>query len=728
MGKLFIVSNRLPVSVDKKKENLVFNQSAGGLATGLSSFHRGGDSLWVGWSGIPVENLNKAEREGVETRLKSEFNCHSVFLSREDIEYYYHGFCNKTIWPLSHSFTETAFYSKDYYESYKRVNEKFCLELLKLVGPGDVVWVHDYQLMLLPSMLREKIPGATIGFFLHIPFPPAEIFSMLPWRKDILRGLIGADLIGFHTFDYVQSFLESLRRLLGYENSFGRIVEKERVVKTDIFPMGIDVDRFSSACESREVKKEISRIKNRIGERKVILSVDRLDYTKGILNRLEAFDLFLEENPSYREKVALIMVAVPSRSRVGKYGLLKKQIDEYVGRINGKYGTIGWMPISYLYRFLNFPSLAALYCLSDVNLVTPIRDGMNLIAKEFVAAKPDGRGMLILSEQAGAAHELSEALLVNPNSREEIVEALLKALEMNEEEQKRRMSAMQSRLRRYNINKWASDFLNRLAVAKTRQRELCATLLTESGRKRLLDDYVRARKRLFLLDYDGTLVPFADRPENTIPDEELLEILKNLSARTGNKIVLISGRDRKTLERWFDGLKVTLAAEHGVWLKEPDGDWSMIGPLRNDWKTDVRPVLEIFVDRTPGSFIEEKEFSLAWHFRGVSPELASIRAGELKDTLVHLASNLDLGILEGSRVIEVKNLTINKGLAARYILESRKDDFVMAIGDDSTDEDLFAALPEYAYTIKVGLAPSRARQHLESVAEARKLLKEIERI
>lgn len=728
MGKLLLISNRLPVTVEKRRERLLFNQSAGGLVTGLSAFHKEQDSLWVGWSGIPVENLGVDEKTEIEKTLRNVYKCQPVDLSRDDIEDYYQGFCNKTIWPLFHNFTETAVYRESFFERYKKVNIAFCRQLKDFVGPEDFVWVHDYHLMLLPALLRREIPRASIGFFLHIPFPPPEIFSLLPWRREILQGLLGADLLGFHTFDYVHGFLESVRRLIGLEYSFGRITTGERIIRADIFPMGIDVDRFYGASQNADVAKEIQKLKNKIGDRKIILSVDRLDYTKGIVNRLEAYDRFLEKNSAYREKVVFVLVAVPTRSRVSDYALLKKRVDESVGRINGKYGTIGWMPISYLYRFLAFPSLAALYALSDINIVTPLRDGMNLIAKEYVAAKSDGRGVLILSEQAGAAHELGEALIVNPNDREEIASAIVSALEMSDEERQQRMFVMQARLRRYDIQKWAYDFLDRLKSTKRIQREFFASVLTSDQRAGVVADFSAARERLMLLDYDGTLVPFAAKPELTPPDPELLRLLGALASLRRNTLALISGRDRHTLETWFGGLDVRLAAEHGVWIKDAGGEWSMIQPLRNEWKADIRPILEIFVDRTPGSFIEEKEFSLVWHFRKVTTALAHIRAGELRDTLLHLASNLGLGILEGNKVIEIKNAAVNKGMAARRFLQDKDYDFILAMGDDWTDEDLFAALPDQARTFKVGLTPSRAKHHLESVTEARALLMELERM
>ncbi|MHA1606799.1 MAG: bifunctional alpha,alpha-trehalose-phosphate synthase (UDP-forming)/trehalose-phosphatase [Candidatus Freyarchaeota archaeon] len=724
MGRLLLVSNRLPVTVVKRGGKVKFQASAGGLATGLSSFYRSHRGLWVGWPGITLKKLKREEREKVEEKLSSD-GYHPVFLSQHEIENYYHGFCNKTIWPLFHYFTQYTVYDKAFWTAYKHINEVFCDKVLEVAREDDIIWVHDYHLMLLPMLLRKKMFNATIGFFLHIPFPSFEIFRLLPWHKEILEGLLGADLIGFHTYDYVRHFLDSISRLLGYEHTLGQITVDNRIVKTDVFPMGIDYNRFAEAGKNPEVRREIEKIRKKVGNYKVVLSIDRLDYTKGIPQRLEAFDLFLEENPEYREKVTLVLVAVPSRTGVEHYKELKRQVDELIGKINGKHGTIGWMPIWYLYRFLPFNTLVAMYNVADIALITPLRDGMNLIAKEFIATKTDGRGVLILSEMAGAAKELGEAIIVNPNDKEDVARALKDAITMPEEEQVERNRVMQRRLQRYDIMRWASDFIDRLSQVKKAQRELCARRLTSKDRKKLLHDYSRAGRRLILLDYDGTLVPFAEKPERAKPDEELIAILEELTQDVRNEVVIVSGRDRNMLGKWFDRFDVGLIAEHGVWVKEAGGSWETIEPLRNDWKDEVRPLLELYVDRTPGSFIEEKEFSLVWHYRRADPELGLMRARELKDDLLHLTANLNLGILEGNKVIEVKNAGINKGRAVLHWLSMEKWDFILAAGDDWTDEDVFSVLPESAYSIKVGLSPSQARFNVPSLADVRSLLREL---
>ncbi|MFX1520012.1 MAG: bifunctional alpha,alpha-trehalose-phosphate synthase (UDP-forming)/trehalose-phosphatase [Promethearchaeota archaeon] len=730
MNRLLIVSNRLPISIVKTDNKLDFKRSVGGLATGLSSFYKSYESLWIGWPGITLEEIEGKENE-INARLKSE-GCYPVYISQQDIESYYEGFCNKTVWPLFHYFTQHTKYDEVTWKRYKQVNKEFFDAIMKVIEPGDAIWVHDYHLMLLPKLIREEIPDATIGFFLHIPFPSFEVFRLLPWRKEILNGLLGADLIGFHTFDYVRHFNSSVGRLLGYESTFGQITVDNRVIKVDTFPMGIDYERFANAVLESEVQEEIKQIRNEVGERKIIFSIDRLDYTKGILKRLESFDLFLDKNPEYEEKVTLILVAVPSRTGVEEYELLKKQLDELIGRINGQHGKIGWVPVWYLYQFLPFRILVALYYLADVALITPLRDGMNLIAKEFVATKIDGnrakKGVLILSEMAGAARELGEALIINPNDKEEIANALKEALTIPEEVQIENNTMMQERLRRYTVVRWAEEFMEGLSAIKRIQQELYGTKLTYERKKKLIDKYLKSNKRLILLDYDGTLVPFVKKPTKANPDAELLETLKSLNQNPKNTLVIISGRDKEILEKWFSTLKLEMIAEHGVWLKEKESTWQMIEPLRNDWKDEIRPLLELYVDRTPGALIEEKDFSLAWHYRRVDPELALIRAGELKAALLDLLANLNVAFLEGNKVIEIKNVGINKGKAALNWISKDTWNLILAIGDDVTDEDIFAVIPKSGYSIKVGLGPSHAKFSVKSFREVRSLLKELEAI
>lgn len=730
MKRLIIVSNRLPVGIKKTEEGINIKPSMGGLATGLKSFYKEYDSKWFGWAGFEKSDFTADERKQIDRAFEEE-RCAPIYLDQEDVDLYYYGFSNETVWPLFHYFPQYTEYSKETWESYVRVNQQFADAVIPYLKPGDKVWVQDYHLLLLPKLIKDSMPSVSVGFFLHIPFPSYEIFRLLPWRIEILEGLLGADLIGFHTYDYERHFLSCVRRLLGHETVFNRIRLETRVVKVDAFPMGIDYDKFHNAAlqhqqralkDKSKLQREIEKYFLMSPERKLILSIDRLDYSKGISKRLEAFQYFLENYPEFREKVTLILLAVPTRTNVEQYQIMKSEVDELVGRINGRFGDINWTPIWYFYRALPFEDLIDLYSSAEIALITPIRDGMNLVAKEYIASKTNSKGVLILSEMAGAAKELSEAIIVNPNNIEEIAEAIKDAANLPDDIQMERNKVLQSRLSRYNIEKWANDFVNSMDVIKEMQESYLAKRINEDIQERIVQRYRKAKKRALFLDYDGTLVDFKKNPVDAKPDGELLEILDNVAEDDRNMVTIISGRDKDTLDKWFKGKNYTLIVEHGIWSKMPGKDWEIIEPLNNDWKMIIRPVIEFYVDRTPGTFIEEKNFSLVWHYRKADPDLGTLRAIELKDELTSLVSNLNLEIMEGNKVIEVKTSGINKGRAAMNHIRGDDYDFIFGIGDDWTDEYLFEALPRNAVTIKVGIKSTEAKYNLESVREVRKLI------
>ena len=730
--RLIIVSNRLPFSASVVEGEVRFGEVAGGLTTGLSAFldsykdhfPRSEDHLWVGWPGATVD---EPYRETVRVRALAEYHASPVFLSESDMEKFYMGFCNSTIWPLFHYFPSWTAYREDYWEQYEKVNTLFCDTLGEIMREDDMVWIQDYHLMLLPAMLRKRMPSAVVGFFLHIPFPSFEIFRLLPlhWRRGILEGLLGADLIGFHTYEYTHHFLQSVLRILGHDHSMGQISLPNRIVKTDTLPMGIDYQRFTTASCDPQTEAEKDELRKVLGGARVILSVDRLDYTKGILHRLQGYEVLLETTPEVHGKVVLTMVVVPSRIGVTEYEQMKRQVEEYVGKINGRFGTIGWMPVIYQYRQLSLTSLVALYGVADIALVTPLRDGMNLIAKEYVACRSEGTGVLILSEMAGAAKELGEAIIINPNDRAEIAAALKEALAMESGEQIRRNRMMQSRLRRYDVTRWAGDFISELNSAKAIQEKLNARLLEAAAAKALRDAYQRAAKRLIFLDYDGTLTPLVRLPDLAAPSASILALLRKLANDKKNNTVLISGRDRKTLISWFHDIPMEFVAEHGIWRKERDKDWEFLGRGNNDWKASLLPILEQYADRLPGALVEEKEHSIVWHYRMSDPDQAAFLAAELTDRLLNLAANTDLQILRGHRVVEVRPAAVNKGVAAGHWLVREPGAFVLAIGDDWTDEDLFCALPEDAYSIRVGVTNSHARFNVRDVGEVIRLLESL---
>lgn len=727
MKQTVFVSNRLAVRVVREDDSLSFIPSVGGLATGLSSVaesDEGGETLWVGWNGLPHDEMDESEEKRIADVLRKKHGSLPVPISSEELDLFYSGFCNDTIWPLFHYFPTYTEYDHATWDAYRKINQRFFDILSPELHEDASVWIHDYQLMLLPQMVKRQFPRSRVGFFLHIPFPSWEMFRLLPWREEILSGLLGADLIGFHTYDYARHFLSSVRRLLGYDHSMGVVQTAKRAVKVDVFPMGIDWIRFSEADRLPEVRETSDRAVEQFADRKVVLSVDRLDYTKGIPGRIRAFGELLERYPDLRGDVTLVIIVSPSRETVPRYMELKREIDELVSTINGQYSTLDWIPIHYQYQTASFEELNALYRRADVLLVTPLRDGMNLIAKEYLAARSDNQGALVLSETAGAARELSEATHVNPSDISAIADAMYDALQLGPEEQKRLIFPMRKRLERLTVQHWAKSFLEKLDETRIIQASHRAKPLDVGIRKMLLERWFRADRRLIILDYDGTLVPFFKKPEMAIPDTDLMEVITDLVRRENVHLVISSGRDRKNLQEWFGHFSLGLGAGHGAWIREPGDEWIGVDSGVPRWKEMIAPIIQQMVDRTPGAFMEEKDFSLAWHYRNAEPELASVRLAELRETLIGLTGNLDLSVLDGNRVLEVKPTQIHKGRVVQHFLSKGPWDEVVAIGDDVTDEYMFQALPEDAISIKVGVGVTAAKYSVDDVSDVRRLLHE----
>ena len=731
MSKTIIISNRLPVQLEIHNNEIKTTPSVGGLATGMKSVHSGSNDLWIGWSGLTDENIPKNLEEKIDKTLNNH-GCAKVKLNAKEVDGFYFGFSNRTIWPLFHYFLEYSEFELENWEIYKAVNQKFADEIIAKADDDDIIWVHDYQLMLVPQMVKEKKPDISIGFFLHIPFPSYEIFRTLPWREEILRGLMGSDLIGFHTYDYERHFLSSVRRLLGLEVSFNEVHVENRIVKVDSFPMGIDYKKFSEAGKANalstkdkqsDFQQRLNAHKESTKDAKLILSIDRLDYTKGIAKRLYAFEYFLNKHPEYKEKVRLIILAVPSRSNVPQYQLLKKEVDELVGRINGEFSTVNWTPIWYFYRSMPFENLIDLYTSCDIAWLTPIRDGMNLVAKEYIATRADKTGVLILSEMAGSANEMNESLLINPNNFEQTVAALQQAINMPVEEQQERNDILQKRLERYNVEKWANDFINSLKEQKENSISYVSKKLGKELSSKVEEKYNKAKNKLLFIDYDGTLAAFKNDPQKASPDEELYTLLDNITAQPNTDMYLISGRDKETFTKWFLHKKYNMIVEHGVWISQNGEEFRMLENVKKEWMQKIHPVLESFVDRTPGSFIEEKNYSLAWHYRKTDPDFGNKRATELNTVLTSLIANDDLSVLNGNKVMEIKSSNVNKGRAAMRVYNDKAYDFVFAIGDDWTDEFMFQELPNSAITIKVGHQKTQAKYYLDGTEDVRKLLK-----
>jgi trehalose 6-phosphate synthase/phosphatase len=729
-NRIIIASNRLPFRITEKNGKAILTQSSGGLVSSMVSYFQKirsanrnaiGKALWVGTSDLR-ENKFKQLVEGKNS--DENFELAPVYLPDETQDKFYNGFCNDTIWPLFHYFPSYAKFNSDDYEHYVIANRLFCEKILQCYQAGDVIWIHDYHLMLLPEMIRKALPEASIGFFLHIPFPSFELFRIIPnpWKTEILNGLLGADLIGFHTNDYMQHFLKSVQQTLPCDISLRKIILQDRTVITDTFPVSIDFAKFYTSSNQPEVYEEKNIIKKTTDGRQLIISVDRLDYAKAIINRLESLELFFEKYPEYRGKVSYILVVVPSRDIITKYRENKREIERLTSSINGKYGSIGWTPVVYQYKSIDFKRLVALYFAADVALITPLRDGMNLVAKEFVSTRMDKRGVLILSETAGAASELAEALLVNPTDRRQIAEAIYRALTMPVEEQMARNEVMQNRIKNYDVVKWVEDFLSQLHLHKTAQEKLKVKEITPLIEGEIFSRYEQANRRLLLLDYDGTLTPLVRLPGLAQPSGEVLTLLQSLAEDSRNSVMLVSGRPRAILDEWFPEPGIGMVAEHGGFYKLPGGTWQQTAQTSLEWKATVMDLLLFYQSRCYGSFIEEKELALAWHYRNAEKEMGLIRSRELLNALRDLSSEMDFQVLEGNMVVEVRPSGVNKGAAAKLLLELQPSEFVLAIGDDRTDEDLFRALPEQSVSIRVGLAQSHATYNFKQQKEVIKLL------
>ncbi len=724
MPKTVIVSNRLPVKLIDNNGEYSFMASEGGLATGLGSIYQQSGNVWVGWPGMEIPDPDVQNKIALDLDTA---NLKPVFLTQDEINNYYEGFSNEILWPVFHYMPTYARYQQAYWDSYYQVNEKFRDAVLEIAEPGDVIWIHDYQLLLLPGMIRAVLPDITIGFFQHIPFPSYELYRSIPWRLELLEGILGADLIGFHTFDDARHLVHSTRRLMSSViSSSNEIIFNNRTVVVDSFPMGIDSEKFASIVSSAEVQEHIQTLnKNFRKETTIILSIDRLDYSKGILQRLMAFEQLLQSNPEYVSNIVLYMIVVPSRDSVQQYRELRDEIDKFVGGINARYMTLDWQPVYYFYRSFPVEELSALYAKADICLVTPMRDGMNLVCKEYIASRLNDDGVLILSEMAGASKELVDAIQVNPNNEGSIVSAIIEALNMPVSEQKRRMKMMKDIVTKFNINHWVKLFMTRLMEVKQMQQSMYAKRISSSTRQNIMRFYAYTHKRIIFLDYDGTLVGFKTNIDQASPDEELYDLLRQLLTDPANRVVIVSGRPPKFLEKWFGNLDVDMISEHGAWVKTKGNEWQSIPGLNNQWKKDIFPVLESFTDRTAGAFIEEKDFSLVWHYRKVEESLGELRTNELVNTLRYLVEDKGLQLLPGNKVVEIKNVEINKGKAALNFIQDVNYDFIMAIGDDHTDEDIFKSLPPTAVTIKVGSHISAARFYIGNYMEVRGFLREL---
>lgn len=726
-GRLFLVSNRLPITMEQRADGLHVQMSAGGLATGLAGLHKESGGAWIGWPGLATDDGTLTDT--MQNALAQE-KLVGVGLSEGEHKGYYQNLSNQCIWPLFHYFKERMHFQEQDWEQYVAINRRFADTVLAQVGDNDTVFVQDFHLMLLPRMLREARPDLRIGFFLHIPFPSSEVFRIFPRREELLQGVLGADLIAFHTMGYVRHFRSSVAHVLGIETQTTRILTEGREVKLLAQPLAIDSNLWEphDAEQEKEIAEFESYLEQTSNGRRMILGVERLDYTKGIPERMVAFREFLRKGPSRVERVMMVQVAVPSRADVSDYAELKDEVDRLAGSINSEFGRPGLQPLHYLYQSIPPAQLRALYRTADVALVTPLRDGLNLVAKEFVASRHLDDGVLLLGESTGASWELGEALRVNPFDTSDMVRQLERALAMPKEEQIQRMKPMRARVGSLNVEGWAKKCLS--AIRSSHRSGPAPKILGTAAHQNLKRHWQEglAEGNTIFLDYDGTLREFTQAPLDAKPTPAILKTLKLLADQVNVNPWVVSGRSADLLAEWIGDTGVGLVAEHGAFIRPPGAKEFL--PLFNVgrllWKDEARSILEDFTARVPGSRIEEKTVGIAWHYREADPILGAWQAKELFQHLAEMFMDQGVQVMRGARVLEVRPAGISKGQALRKILgEGNPPGFVLAVGDDQTDESMFRELGESDWILLIGNRPSAAPWRLDSPADCRALLADL---
>jgi len=714
---LINISNRLPVTVGEK-----ITKSSGGLVAALEGLSADEfDLKWIGWPGSAIADAKR--RAEVERALMVEHGCTPVFLSEEEVAGHYEGFSNSSIWPLLHYMPNYMRYEPAWWEHYRNVNQRFADKVLETATPGDLVWVHDYQLMLLPQMLNEQMPELKIGFFLHTPFPSFETFRCHPKRRELVAGMLGADLIGFHTFGYMRHFRSSVLRLLGLESEITRIRNEDgHTSAMGVFPIGINAAKFDETLDTPAFAERRDEFRAANAGKRVVLSVERMDYTKGILHRLDAIEHFLEALDD-RDSIKFIFVSVPSREEVEEYKALREETESRVGRINGKYATLNSSPIRFIHGSVEFNDLCALYATADVGMVTPLIDGMNLVAKEYIACQREHDGVLMLSEFAGAAEELSSALLVNPYDASAVAEKLREALELSEEEKRACNQPMRERVMKYDAQHWARSFIEQLTTT-TETSHVPAEDDPHLATTRLREASARGERIALFLDYDGTLREIEREPRAAKPTPEIRELLGRLGEAENVAVHLVSGRSHQDLELFFPQPEFTCVAEHGATVRRAGQhaweEWDR--DVRYGWKDEIRELLRLYEQSTPGSWIEEKRTSLVWHFRRTDPEFGTWKANQLTHELGTMMANEPVKIRQGRKIVEVISAEVSKAVAIRHLLHETEHDLVLCAGDDQTDESMFEIDEPRFISIKIGPEPSRARYRLRDPAAFRKFL------
>lgn len=690
------------------------------MISGIRSLSTAHEQLIVGWTGDigcsgPAEKVSANEiavedRIAFEEALKTYTPKESdpdddqkttyvpVWLDDKVAHGHYDGYCKQTLWPLFHYLlwqdVATEYASADqHYPYYESANAAFAQRIAEIYRPGDLIWVHDYHLLLVPKLVRESIPDATLGLFVHTPFPSSEVFRCLPRRKEILDGMLGANLVCFQTYSYSRHFISTCIRVCGYETTSQGIDVEGHVAAVSHCPVGIDAERVARDIQRPGIQPKLEALRTLYEGKKIIVGRDKLDVVKGVIQKLRAFEKLLEDYPEWIGNVVMIQVTSPALTDSPK---LERQVSELVSHINGEYGSLDFIPVHHYHQTLKKDEFYALLSVADLAVITPLRDGMNTTSMEFVIAQEKtNKSPSVLSEFMGISKNMEDALLVNPWNLGEVAAAINKGLLMSPAEKAARHAKLYKVVTTHTSHSWASILAKQLLGQLGRQG--MARQTPYIPRHQLERLYKSAKKRLFLLDYDGTLSPIVKTPSMAIPSEAALEALETLSNDPRNMVYIISGRDQAFLDLHLGHIKnLGFSAEHGGFVKEPGtSKWrNFTENLDMSWMSEVEEIFRYYTERTQGSHVEMKKSSITWHYRASDPEWGQFQCRQCQDLLENnLASKRPIEVMVGKKNLEVRPIAVNKGEIVKRILYLNPDaEFIFCAGDDKTDEDMFRAL------------------------------------
>ncbi|KAG0273014.1 threalose-6-phosphate phosphatase [Linnemannia exigua] len=660
------------------------------LYSGIMSLRKDLETIQIGWVGeladqdgyiVPSKNLNESHKQAMKEKLWQKDKVVPIFLDDSRAAGHYEGYCKSVLWPLFHYIlwdeATDGRIEKKSWDDYVFVNQQFADAILEQYQTGDIVWIHDYHLLLVPHMLRQKLPGAAIGVFIHAPFPSSEIFRCLPKRVEILNGLLGANQIGFQTYSYARHFISCCTRVNGYESTPRGVDAMGSTVWVGTFPIGIDAERVERQRKAPGVLPKMDAIRKTYKGKRIIVGRDKLDLVKGVLQKLQAYEKFLNDYPEMQGEVVLIQVTSPPLVENPK---LEAKIAELVAHINGTYGSLNFTPVHHYHQHIDRDEYYALLSVADIGLITSVRDGMNTTSLEYIMCQQENHGPLILSEFTGTAGSLSGAMMVNPWDYQGVAKVIYDALNLSEADKLLRHNQLHKHVLSHTAQYWAKNFIAELILNVGTGEQSTPTPYLDLNV--ITDQYHKAKKRLLMFDYDGTLTPIRKTPGAAVPQEHMLKALSALCADPKNIVWVISGRDQKVLEDWLGNIpNLGFSAEHGSFMRQPGGQkWvNLTESLDMGWKNDVIEIFTYYTERTQGSFIEHKRSSLTWHYRMADPEFGAFQAKECQNHLENaVLSKLPVEILVGKKNLEVRPTIVNKGEIVKRLLNQHPDvEFVM---------------------------------------------------